>query len=140
MCGQQLLPLGPSVPVGAELIVMFGAAITVPFIVLRQGQIQTAVGRGLKFGAQGRSHHVTGAVGLLAVVFNYILAHHLGNIGGFQIDDGTVQRGADRGAVCDQEMTAVDIVKFQHAAQHIRPACHCLLGTGDGVGSGRRFG
>ena len=90
------------------------AAITVPFIVLQQCQVQGAIRGELKVIANGCGNDIAGAVGLLAVFVNHVFTRHLRHVWRLDIYARAVQRCSDGRAVSLVETGAIDVTQLQH--------------------------
>ena len=118
----------------------YGAAVTVAFRIRTQGPAQGRVGCGLGLAVDRGVNLEAAGIGLFAVAFDHLAAHHLGHVGRFDLDIGGVLLGGDRRLDCLGVFLGGDVAELQHASQHIVAAGEGAGRVGQRVVCGRGLG
>ena len=108
-------------------------------VIVQQPLAQRRVGGALEPAVEGRPDLVPGGVGVFPVRLLHVRAHHLRDVGRFDLDGESVHLRGHRRVAGGVVLGLVDVAELQHAPQHVVAAHHRLLRVGDGVEPRRRL-
>jgi len=109
-------------------------------VVTHQSLAQGQIGCFLQFRGDGGVDLESASIGIVTVGLQHVVAHHLGQVGGFHLHVSGMETRRDRGLQRLVGLLLRDVAKILHAPDDVVAPLQCTFRVGDGVVTGRGLG